>query len=78
MIFGNSFKNFLGDWEDFEAILERRVRSLKARLSDAGSGVSEETHHISLACELVEACLQKIPEDRQVRFVILLCLSRFD
>ena len=64
MIFGNSFKNFLGDWEDFEAILERRIRSLKARLSDAASGVSEETHHISLACELVEACLQQETEER--------------
>ena len=71
MIFGNSFKNFVGDWEDFEAILERRIRSLKARMSDAGSGVSEETHHISLACELVEACLQQEPEDRRVALSLL-------
>ena len=66
MIFGNNFENFGGDWDVFNFILEHRSRSLKARLLKPGSGVSEETHHISLACELVEACLQQKPEDRQV------------
>ena len=66
MIFGNSFKNFLGDWGDFKDILQGRISRLKARLLEATSGVSEETHHISLACELVEACLQQEPEDRRV------------
>ena len=75
MIFGVTFPNYFGVWEDFHLILQGRITGLKARLSDAGSSMSEETHHISLACELVEACLQQIPEDRQVLFVTL--LSKF-
>ena len=67
MIFGITFPNFSGVWEDFHSILQGRIAGLKARLSEAGSGVSELTHHISLACELVEACLQQKPEDRQVK-----------
>ena len=66
MIFGVTFPNFAGVWEDFHAILQMRIAGLKARLSETGSGVREETHHISLACELVEACLQQEPEDRRV------------
>ena len=68
MIFGATFPNYFGVWEDFHAIHQMRIAGLKARLSETGSGVSEGTHHISLACELVEACLQQIPEDRQVIF----------
>ena len=75
MIFGATFPNYFGVWEDFHAIHQMRIAGLKARLSETGSGVSEGTHHISLACELVEACLQQIPEDRQVLFVTL--LSKF-
>ena len=67
MIFGDSFPNFAGVWRDFNFILQGRIEELREKLVEAAtSGVSEETHHISLACELVEACLQQKPEDRQV------------
>lgn len=75
MIFGISFPNFDGgDWRDFHRILQGRMEDLRG-LRDVPSGVSEETHHISLACDLVEACLQKTPEDRQVAisYVISVC-----
>jgi hypothetical protein len=71
MIFGVTFPNFSGVWGDFHLILQGRITGLKARLSDAASGVSEETHHISLACGLVEACLQQEPEDRRVALSLL-------
>ena len=50
------------DWEVFEMLLGRRVQQLRARVGK--DGVSEETHHVGLACELIEACLQHQPEDR--------------
>ena len=42
------------------------MEELRKKLRDAASDVSEDTHHVSLACDLVEACLQQSPEDRQV------------
>ena len=50
------------DWDDFEVLLGRRMQQLRARVGK--DGVSEETHHVGLACELIEACLQQQPEDR--------------
>ena len=47
-------------------ILRSRMEELREKLGDAASDVSEDTHHVSLACELVEACLQQSPEDRRV------------
>ena len=51
--------------EDFEVLFDRRLKEM--RESVGKDGVSEETHHVGLACELVHACLQQRPEDRWVR-----------
>ena len=60
------FKGLLGsrqeDWNDFEVLLGRRIQQLQTRVGE--DGVSEETHHVGLACELSRACLQQQPEDR--------------
>ena len=49
-------------WRDFFDALNHRLDTLRGSL---GVGdVGEETHHVSLACELIEACLQQQPEDR--------------
>ena len=52
------------EWRDFQNAL--RVRLEEMRDGVGQDGVIEETHHIGLACELVEACLQPHPEDRWV------------
>ena len=51
--------------EDFEMILGRRLKEM--RESVGKDDVSEEIHHVELACELIQACLEKRPEDRWVR-----------
>ena len=62
MFFDKTFRGFGGDWGDFEAILKVRLDKLRGKLGQGG--VTEETHHVGLACDLIEACLQKRPEDR--------------
>lgn len=55
-------------WQDFLDALKRRLDTLRGSV---GFGdMSEETHHVSLACELIEACLQQQPEDRCVHVEI--------
>ena len=68
MFSDSKFKGLQGarreDWEDFEVLLGRRVQQLRARLGE--DGVTEESHHVGLACELIRACLQQQAEDRWV------------
>jgi hypothetical protein len=50
------------EWRDFQNALKDRLEEMRDSVGQ--DGVTEETHHIDLACELVEACLQPNPEDR--------------
>ena len=47
---------------DFHNALRYRLGEMRDGVGQ--DGVTEETHHIDLACELIEACLQPNPEDR--------------
>ena len=62
IFFGKTFPGFGGDWEYFEGILKVGFDRLRGKLGQGG--VTEETHHVGLACDLIEACLQQRPEDR--------------
>ena len=68
MFIDPKFKGVLGerqeDLEDFKVLLDRRVQQLKKKATK--NGVGEESNHLSLACELIQACLQHQPEDRWV------------
>ena len=48
-------------WEEFQAVVAFR----KNKLKEGNKGLLEENiHHVDLAFELVDACLQRDPVDR--------------
>ena len=53
------------EWKRFERALKDRLDQLR-RSVVSENGVIEETHHVGLACELIQACLQQRLEDRWV------------
>ena len=51
-------------WQDFHYSLQSRLDDLRARVGKDGMSEESHSHHVSLACGLIETCLQQQPEDR--------------
>ena len=66
LVIGKDFPSFesIGNWARFNRMLQGDLDELKGRELPADL-------RVDLACELIQACLQEKPEDRQVLYITL-------